>query len=269
MSADGIWYVKLADGDVERVTLDQLDDAFQKGQIDENTMVLADGANQWMKLADLLGLSETPPPAAPVRAPARAPVAFQPPVPQQRPLANQPPLSMRPPAVMPSVPVARSLRPVSFDLGSDVDLGGPQFRKSSRKRWVVGALSTALVLGTGAFFVTKQASMMSTPPDATPQFAAAAALPPPEATPPPVAVAPATPTPQQAAMAGPSSVMDPTTRRLTDDQKRKLVEAEKSAKPHAKSHGGGGGGGASWHPKEKSTAFTTDGNKFDPLNSTL
>src|SRR5579862_5715260 len=85
MSVDeNLWYVKLADGDVERVTLDQLDEAFQKGQIDENSMVLAAGSEQWMKLAELLGLSEgaappaaaPPPPAQPVAAsPRPVPVA--------------------------------------------------------------------------------------------------------------------------------------------------------------------------------------------------
>ena len=282
MSADGIWYVKLADGDVERVTLDQLDAAFQSGQIDENTKVLADGANQWMTLGELLGLSETPGPVvAPVptsyaRAPvARAPVAAVPghqPATYHRPVA-QPVQMVRPPAPIPSVPVGRSLRPVSLDLGSDVDLANLQVGRSSRKGLVIGALGTFLVLGAGAFVVTKNAKFSTASSDSVPQFAAAAALPAP-ATPPPEPVAPTPPTPPQPTLAGPSSVMDPTMRssvmdptakRLTDDQKKKLMEADKG-KPHAKAHGGGGG---SWHPKEKSSSFTTDGNKFDPLNSTL
>jgi hypothetical protein len=71
-----------------------------------------------------------------------------------------------------------------------------------------------------------------------------------------------------------SSVMDPTrmdpTHSLTDTQKQKLLEADKKLKTHERSHGGGGvashGAPAS---KGKSTAFTTSGNKFDPLNSSL
>ena len=83
MSGDeNLWYVKTPDGDVHRVTLDQLDEAFQAGRIDENVMVLAAGATKWAKLSDLAGLDE---PAAP-------------------------------PPAMPS-----SLRPVSMDLSLDLD----------------------------------------------------------------------------------------------------------------------------------------------------
>ena len=52
------WYVKLSDGDVHRVTLDQLDEAFQAGHIDGNTMVLASGATQWTKLGALAGIDD-------------------------------------------------------------------------------------------------------------------------------------------------------------------------------------------------------------------
>jgi hypothetical protein len=289
MSVDGIWYVKLADGDVERVTLDQLDEAFQKGQIDETCMVLADGAQQWTKLADLLGLSEAPAPAAPTpaavspRTPVQSPVAARSPFAMpplaaphaaatQRPVAAQAPLGMPPPHAMPAIPVASSLRPVSLDLSSQANLGDlqyPQYPTPSRKRWVVGGLGTALVVGAGAFFVVARTPSSVPPPNEAPVFAAAAAP-----DPAPAPAQPATPTPpsaQQAMNPGPSSVMDPT-QRLTDDQKKKLLEAEKN-KSHAKSHAGavvaGGGGGGGTHHREKSTGFTTDGNKFDPLNSSL
>ena len=54
MSGDeNLWYVKTPDGDVHRVTLDQLDEAFQAGSIDENVMVLAAGAQKWAKLSAL------------------------------------------------------------------------------------------------------------------------------------------------------------------------------------------------------------------------
>jgi hypothetical protein len=63
-----LWYVKLANGDVHRVTIDQLDGAFQAGHIDESTMVLAAGGSEWTKLGDLAGLDEgdaPPPPPEP------------------------------------------------------------------------------------------------------------------------------------------------------------------------------------------------------------
>ncbi|HEY3822048.1 MAG TPA: hypothetical protein VGL81_33005 [Polyangiaceae bacterium] len=78
---ENLWYVKTPDGDVHRVTLDQLDEAFQAGRIDENVMVLAAGAQKWAKLSALAGLDE--------------------------------------PATSPVVP--SSLRPVSMDLSLDLD----------------------------------------------------------------------------------------------------------------------------------------------------
>jgi hypothetical protein len=70
MSGDeNLWYVKTGDGDVHRVTLDQLDEAFQAGRIDENVMVLGGTATRWTKLGQLAGLDE--PPAAPVASSLR------------------------------------------------------------------------------------------------------------------------------------------------------------------------------------------------------
>jgi hypothetical protein len=70
MSSSGdLWYVKLGSGDVHKVTLDQLDEAFQAGHVDENTMVLAANGTRWMKLGDAAGLDDAPAPApAPVTA---------------------------------------------------------------------------------------------------------------------------------------------------------------------------------------------------------
>ncbi len=321
MSVDGIWYVKLEDGDVERVTLDQLDEWFQSGRITENTMVLADGSEQWTKLAELLGLSDAAPgpapvepvhaapqPAAPVQtaaplgpvmsSPSPAPVAhpvmaqaapvmarspvapvrgYHPGAPHGMPVGAPagvpagarpmgpspvlpaPVLGMRPPVGAPSVPVVNSVRPVTFDLGADA--GDSPFRKPSRKKWAVAALAAVAAAGVGGFLVMSQAASTSPAP---PVFAAANVADP---TPTPPS-APATPTPNGSpdrASAGPSSIMDPTMR-LTDDQKQKLLEADRKSKLHAS----GGGGGSTWHaPKEKSTGFTTGGNKYDPLNSSL
>jgi hypothetical protein len=61
------------------------------------------------------------------------------------------------------------------------------------------------------------------------------------------------------------------TQHLTDAQKQKLLEADKK-KPHERGHGGGGGAVSHSAPVAKgksSPAFTTSGNKFDPLNSSL
>jgi hypothetical protein len=259
MSVDGIWYVKLEDGDVERVTLDELDEAFQCGRVDENSMVLADDAETWMRLCDLLGSSDggaaqsDPALAATEPALAQAPTAGVP-------VAPPGIMTARPPVAAAVGPVAASMRPVSFDLGNQLDVADHPFRSSSRKRWVVGAVGALLVAGAGGFFaVTQTASGAPSAP--APVFAAAVQ--------PPAAAETVAPTPASApetTLPGPSSIMDPTQQHLTDEQKRKLLEADHKLKTHAAR----GGGTSAWHaPKEKSTSFTTGGNKYDPLNSSL
>src|ERR1700753_51530 len=68
-SSGELWYVKLADGDVHRVTLDQLDEAFQAGHIDGDTIVLDAGRAHWKKLGELAGIDDDAVPieAAPVQ----------------------------------------------------------------------------------------------------------------------------------------------------------------------------------------------------------
>ena len=104
-----LWYVKLASGDVHRVTLDQLDGAFQAGHIDERTMVLASDAadgTAWTSLGDLLGLDE---PAQTGAAPAGyAPVAAQPQV-----EAHQPAPQYQAPVAQYQAPVAQYHAPVA------------------------------------------------------------------------------------------------------------------------------------------------------------
>jgi outer membrane biosynthesis protein TonB len=93
-----LFYVKLADGDVHRVSLDQLDDAFQAGHIDASTMVLASGADRWTTLGDLAGIDDA----------EAAPVAVQV-IPQNvsRAPSDAPPRPGRPPSVQPPRPSAQ------------------------------------------------------------------------------------------------------------------------------------------------------------------
>jgi hypothetical protein len=280
-----VWYVKLADGDVERVTLDELDEAFQKGQIDENSMVLASGSDEWMKLSVLLQLSDaTPPPPPPTPAPQQTaqPRAIQSPMVPAPAMARppssapgQPLATVAPPGMpqgmppgMPPFPVASTLRPLSVDLGADDDVDFP--RAPSRKGRVIVALGVAAALGAAGFVVVKRTSLNASADTSTPNFAAAAALPAPE-TPAPTPQPPAA-MPMQASMAGPSSVMDPTratdsSPRLSDAQKQKLLDTDKK-KTHEHTHGGGAVSHSAPSPKSKSSStFTTTGSKYDPLNA--
>jgi hypothetical protein len=63
MSQSDLWSVQLPGGGVHEVTLDQLDDAFQRGYIDARTWVFVPGNLRWMTLGAIL---EEP---APVRPP--------------------------------------------------------------------------------------------------------------------------------------------------------------------------------------------------------
>ncbi len=159
---DNLWYVKTPDGDVHRVTLDQLDEAFQAGRIDENVMVLAAGATKWAKLGELAGLDEP---------------------------------AQKAPAASPYTPMPPSLRPVSMDLSLDLDDNA--FQKKPRKGLVVGAF-LAVVAVFGGVLVANRAHVGSSDSSSTaaaamaptPAPQAPAAAPDPAPAPPPAATTP-------------------------------------------------------------------------------
>lgn len=65
MHDDEMWLVKLDDGHVRSMTLDELDAAFQKDEIHERTMICRDGGDRWITLGEELGLESSPPAATP------------------------------------------------------------------------------------------------------------------------------------------------------------------------------------------------------------
>jgi hypothetical protein len=342
-----LWYVKLANGDVHRVTIDQLDGAFQAGHIDESTMVLAAGASQWTKLGDIAGLddesaSEAAPPvdeeepayvaqpaasasaaedevldyvpqrpapayvaqpsvpasapkveAASAYIPQRAPPAYvqqavprtvaQPVsrVPSYAPPAQGTPysvaISTKPPALAAAPYVPNSLRPMSMDLGDLDDVEFP--RKSRTGRFVAAVVGLAAIAGGVGFAAQRAHFGMGSSSDLSSVAAAAAvaapppvaepvAAPPPPAPAPLPAVASPSPSPAGAAPAGASPMNPQFTSRLNEDTTKKLLANDKARDSKAKAHHSGGGGAAST-PRSKSTNFTTGGNKFDPLNSSI
>jgi hypothetical protein len=286
-----LWYVKLPNGDVHRVTLDQLDGAFQGGRIDGRTMVMpahAEAGTSWTSLSQLLGLEDEPAPA-PVAMPAPAPVAMMAPVrvtaaapPAYAPsaYASVPPMSATPPPVAygrVQAPVGNSLRPMSFDLGTS-DLDDAPFQRSSRKGWVVAILGVAAAAGV-AGFVSQQrrtggddiATVAAAAAMAAPQSFAAAPLP--AAAPPaPQYVPYSTPAPAPAAQgaAPEASPMNPQfTNRFNEATKQKLAAADQAREDKSKARHAAA---ATYHPSshsKSSTVFTTGGNKYDPLNSNL
>lgn len=60
-----IWLVKLDDGHVRSMTLEELDAAYQRDEIHERTMICRDGGARWITLAEELGLEASAPPVTP------------------------------------------------------------------------------------------------------------------------------------------------------------------------------------------------------------
>jgi len=232
MSGDeNLWYVKTEDGDVHRVTLDQLDEAFQAGRIDENVMVLAAGAQKWAKLSALAGLDE---PAAPSTA------------------------------AMPN-----SLRPVSMDLSLDLDVDENAFRKKSRKGLVIGAVVGVLAVFGGVLGLNRaHIGADSTPVAAAAAAPVAPATPAPVATTPPGPAAPMPLTPATVAPpepTGPKLNDDQKVKLAAADKalelKSKSLKKGRAERAGLSKH--------SSSAKYKSQGFTTGGAKGDPLNASF
>jgi hypothetical protein len=261
MSADeNLWYVKTADGDVHRVTLDQLDDAFQAGRIDENVMVLAAGATTWAKLGDLLGGEDATPPAPPAYSPAPA---YAPAPRAVSPYAAGP---YTPAGAL--APMVSSLRPVSMDLSLDDNA----FKKKSHKGVAIGVAVGVLAI-LGGVLAANRAHINLLGGSSTTAVAAAPApapAPPPPATADTPAPAPA-PAPSPVASTAPS---DSSASKLNDEQKAKIAAADKALELKSKNRkkGRAAAGGVATHGPAKrsgSQGFTTGGNKFDPLNASM
>jgi hypothetical protein len=229
MSGDhDLWYVKTADGDVDRMTLDQLDEAFNAGHIDENVTVLPAGQNNWVRLGTLLGLDQ---PATP------PPVSFAP-VPRYAPVPN-------------------SMRPVSFDLSDDLEF--PELHKKSRKAIGIVAIAAVLLIPAGILGANRMhlGSLGSTPNVAA---AAMQAPPPVTAAPPPPAPVPPPPATTATATAD-NRFSDEQKAKLAAADK--ALDAKIKAKQKARVSGGGHHASQ----KYKAQGFTSGGNKYDPLNS--
>jgi hypothetical protein len=261
---DGLrYYVQLADGDVHRVTLDQLDEGFQKGHIDANTRVLADGATGWTTLGKLAGIDD-PAPLATAPPPFVIPPYTLPPAP-----ATRAPMNALP---SPNAPVFHSHRPVSIDL-SDLELT-PAPRPASGKRWFAALIGVAMVGSLGAVALkrpswaqpylsrlgvhTVGATGVAAP---TPPIAAP---PPPPSEPPPSPIAAVTSQPAVPA-AGPASEAASTPMDSTHWAGALHAKKAKGRKPLAPT----GGAHASAPAKGRPTMPTTVGSKYDPLSSSI
>jgi hypothetical protein len=272
-----MYYVQLLDGDVHRVTLDQLDEAFQAGHIDASTLVLADGAERWTTLGRLAGIDDPPPldvgrsrprsvPPAPPMAPAQVYAARPPPPPATRVVLA--PMNF---IAGPSAPVFHSQRPVSIDL-SELTLDAPPYPASRRRRWIA-ALAAVAIVGCLGGVVLKRPSWAQpylsrvgfhaeSPTAAAAQASPVAVLPPVTAPPPPSATAATT----QLAVPSASALTDnaqpgDTTKKAGAPHANK-AKLHRAVAPTRNPHGAP-------PPKVVSTPLSTGGGKYDPLSSSI
>ncbi|HWZ88481.1 MAG TPA: DUF4339 domain-containing protein [Polyangiaceae bacterium] len=172
--------------EVKLMTLDELQAAFEAGEIHENTFVCREGDSEWLTLAVVAGLGEEeeepePQPVVERRPPMpnRSPVGLEtrPPMPQRGPDTGdrRPPMPNRrpdvaplqsrqvvasaypsvvPPRIVPSTPL--SFAPVTSNINyPDLDLDELSLRPKRRLGPLFGALAAIALIGGGAAFAAK------------------------------------------------------------------------------------------------------------------
>jgi hypothetical protein len=226
------WHVQLPTGEVRYWSLEELDEAFQRDEVDAKTYVLKEGETAWQRLGELLGLDEVA--AAPVTV-AVAPYSIA------------TPFSVRPS----EAPGALSIRPVVsdvIDMEDDDVLVASMKPKRKNMAFIGGGAAAALVLVIVA--LTHGSAGAET------QVAAAAPAPPPAA----VDDSNADVT---AAAGTPRVLSDDVKRRVLEGDKERATKAAARAAENAKYHNT-----ASFMRAPKSGAvFHKGGNQFDPLNA--
>jgi hypothetical protein len=283
--SDTVWYyVQLTDGDVHRVTLDQLDDGFQAGHIDASTMVLADGSTRWTRLGQLAGIDDDAEPvrADPVRPLPSPGVRTSPPprtsAPPRSYAAQPPPPGFAAPFVSarpaPYVPVLHSHRPVSIDL-SDLDVGVAR-RSGSGKGWLAAFVGLAMVSGLGAVALRRPGwaqpylNRVGLHAASTAFSAAAAVSPPTIVPPPPVAAAPPpAPDPAPTTLPATAPTAETASARAGDSTHADRPQRGAKSKVRKARAPAGASLGAPRPKKGRSAPFSTGGSKYDPLNSSI
>jgi hypothetical protein len=237
MSSVQMWQVQLPNGIVHEVSVDQIDEAFESGHINESTLVREVGTAEWSTLAQMAGLDENP-----------------------APVSTAPPSSMAPQAysIAPSAPMMQSSPQVNAPSLSDLDLDFPKPKR--RTGLIAGGVVAALVAVLGVIGVSAASGSVAEAPKA----AAALAAPPPVAPPPP-SDPNANPFAETIGNSG---------SHLTEEQKKALAEADKKREAASKSRAQQKADSAPAHgsPHRKGAGgnvFHKGGNQYDPLNSNL
>jgi len=278
MDTEDRWYVDVG-GTPKMMSLDELVEAYEAGQITAQSLVTEVGGTEWRTLSEVADLGdgeeEEAVPAS-VQAPAHA-QSYAPHAQSYAPVAQSggwPPVTMANPS-RPSVAAVSaisqsgsmaplSMAPVVQDLGFDDDM---PFKKSGKNKFALVGVVAALAIGGAGFGLTRGGGETTTAP------VAAAAVPgfntPTTTTP---STPAATPTPAAAAPSEPEKPAEEAkTGRLSDDMKAALLANDKD---RAKKKGGAAakGGGRTRAPRSASNSnsvFRSGGSADDPLNSKL
>jgi hypothetical protein len=302
-SNEPLWQVQLASGQVCRMTLELLDDAFQDGLITENTLIMQDGTTEWVTLREVAGLDsdaeseaaaaptasiENPPVAAvvaPVVAAPTQPAAPRQPAPYMDPFA--PPIQMAPAAQG----VTQMVPPAAGQAAPFVFQGAAQ--SSALAQRTIAAPPEPLTRSTApvaadidfdldtvnfgkkrspAKWIIGIAAVLGGLGFAAMNMGASTEIPPAPAAAAPVAAPPAyQPTPAAQPAPVTPAVTKPEPSRLSDEAKRALAEADKTraAKMQQQRSHSRGGSAAPSGPRKGKDPFHKGGDKYDPLNASL
>lgn len=277
------------------MTLDELVEAYEAGQITAQSLVTEVGGTEWRTLAevaDLGGEDEAESVPASVQAPAPAqsyaPQSYAPQAASFPPRAVAASGSAWPPVAVanpsrPSVAAVsaishsgtlppHSMAPVVQDLSSGLDDDMP-FKKSGKNKFALIGVAAALALGVAGFGLTRGGSETTTAP-------VAAAAVPMAGFNTPTTTTPSTPTPSTpAASPTPSEPSDSDkpsdeakSGRLSEDMKAALLASDKDRAAKKKGGGAKSGGTRARAPRsggKSDSVFRSGGSADDPLNSKL
>lgn len=289
---EDLWLVKLADGRVRSMTVDDMDSALERGELDATTEVQAPDTDTWTTLGVVAGLDEAGDSAGDLSDPeadattplvaAAAKAAFDHMEAEaasagsvdEAPLSAAPrvaydededdtPASNNAPSLMPTVAsvappsslaaASLSTPPSSLALDLDDDAAEAALRAGKKRMAFTFAAVAVGVVVCGGLVSWLSGNSSSPLPGA-----AAAAI----QAPPPVVEAP---------LAADPAFEKPA---LTEEQKKRLAEADKArdAKKAKAAPGAGAGGGSAPSNGKKGSAespFHQGGDRFDPLNGSL
>ena len=286
------FYAQFDSREVELMTLDGLQAAFEAGRIHENTFVCREGDDQWLTLAEVAGLGDEPEPE-PVVAERRPPmpqrraegVETRPPMPERRPRMNTVPAQRFQSTVAPVVSsLPLSYAPVSSNISySDLDeLGLRPRRRWGRVLFAAAALTligggAAFALGGGARSLGLRVPSLAALESVANKTQASLTLDNIQTKPAAAPAVPSTPAPVAATapVAAPTSDAPSATPQLAEDVKQALLASDKVHQTKhvakVKARAASAGASVAHHGKAPAVAggFKTGGSAYDPLNGKL